>query len=128
MNYILPAISVVYLLVSSNAQSTGQMSVPVQDPEMSVSVHEPVAPVAFIYSDYNFQGPTLTLTESCSNMVDIGFNDKASSIIVMKGRWTLSQHIEDEGLGRQITLGPGSYANLDTLGDDVLSSVHLDSN
>ena len=90
-----------------------------------VPVQDPVAPVAFIYRGYNFQGPTLTLTGSCSNLVNIGFNDKASSIIVKKGRWTLHQHAN--GKGRQITLGPGSYASLDTLRDAVLSSVHLDT-
>ena len=94
----------------------------------TVLIQDPVAPVIFIYRDYEFRGPTLVLTETCSNMVKIGFNDKASSVIVKKGRWTLSQHIENEGLGRQITLGPGCYKSLDTLGNDVLSSVHLDCN
>ena len=91
-----------------------------------VPVQDPVAPVVFIYRDYNFEGPTLVLTGSCSNFVDIGFNDTASSVIVKKGTWIFCEHVDYKG--KQITLGPGSYKTIDTLGNDVLSSVRLESN
>ena len=90
---------------------------------MSVPIQEPVVPVCFIYQDTNAKGPTLVATGDISNMVQVGFNDKASSIIISKGDWALFEHIDYKG--KKIILGPGTYDNLHTLGNDTLSSIKL---
>lgn len=92
----------------------------------TVPVQDPIVPVVFIYEDYSYKGKTLTLTASCSDFVTIGFNDKASSCIVKKGTWSFYEHVNYKG--KKITLEPGCYPNLNTLGNDILSSVQLDSN
>lgn len=92
----------------------------------TVPVQDLIVPVVFIYEHYNYEGKTLTLTAICPNFVTIGFNDKASSCIVKKGKWSFYEHVDYKG--KKITLEPGSYPNFETLGNDILSSVQLDSN
>ena len=91
----------------------------------TVPFQDPVAPAIFFYRDKNFQGPTLVLTGSCSNFATKGFNDQASSVIVKKGKWTCFQ--DHCYKGKPLGLGKYGYESLDTLGDDTLSSVRLDS-
>ncbi len=42
----------------------------------------------------------VVLTGAASNFLSIGFNDKVSSIIVLKGNWTAYQHIDFQGIRR----------------------------
>ena len=88
---------------------------------MSIPIQDPVRPVCFIYQDVDMKGPTFVATGSVPDMVKAGFNDKASSIIVSKGQWALYEDINFKG--KNIILGPGTYNNLDTLGNDSLSSI-----
>ena len=90
---------------------------------MSIPIQEPVVPVCFIYRDYNLKGPTFVATGDVPNMIAAGFNDKASSMVVSKGDWALFEHVDYKG--KKIVLGPGTYNNLDTLGNDTLSSLKL---
>ena len=94
-------------------------------PEMSaaIPIENPIVPVCFIYQDVDTKGPTLVATGDIPNMVAIGFNDKASSIIISKGDWALYEHVNYGG--KKMILGPGTYNNLHTLGNDTLSSIKL---
>ena len=91
---------------------------------MSIPIEDPVIPVCFIYKDYNTKGKTLVVTKDISDFRAVGFNDKASSCIISKGEWAFYEHINYEG--KKIVLGPGTYTNLYTLGNDTVSSVKLE--
>ena len=90
---------------------------------MSVPVQQPVVPACFIYVDVSYKGATFVATGDVPNLVKVGFNDKASSIIISKGDWALYEHVDYKG--KKIILGPGKYDNLHTLGNDILSSIKL---
>ena len=89
----------------------------------SFPINDTVTPVILIYEHCNYKGRTLVLTGNQANFVTIGFNDKASSAIILKGSWQLFEHIDFNG--KALTLHPGQYDNLHTLGNDTLSSVKL---
>ena len=77
-----------------------------------------------LYQHKDFKGRQVPLSDSCADLRKIGFNDKASSVEVERGRWILWKDIEFSG--RYYIIGSGSY-NLEPvrqmLGNDVLSSV-----
>ena len=98
--------------------STGQKQL-----KMSVPVQKPVVPVCFVYQDALMKGATFVVTGDIPDLTKVGFNDKASSIIVSKGDWALYEDIDYKG--KMMILGPGTYDNLRTLGNDTLSSIKL---
>ena len=91
---------------------------------MSIPIQDPLVPVCFIYQHVSMKGQTLVATKDIPNLKAVGFNDKASSCIISKGEWAFYEHVNYEG--KKITLGPGNYTNLYTLGNDTLSSVKLE--
>ena len=90
---------------------------------MSVPIQLPTVPVCFIYQHVDMKGATFVATGDVPNLVKLGFNDKASSIVISKGDWAFYEHVDYKG--KKIVLGPGTYANLHTLGNDTLSSIKL---
>ena len=79
--------------------------------------------VIALFEHVNYCGRMLVLTASDANFVKLGFNDVASSLIVVKGRWTVYKHINyDVALG---TYTAGTYVpNLAP--NDTLSSAKLE--
>jgi len=71
------------------------------------------------YAHENMQGREVTLREAVSNFNDIGFNDRASSMVVSSGRWEVCQHAEFRGDCRVVE--PGEYPNLFNLGNQISS-------
>jgi hypothetical protein len=67
-------------------------------------------PEIILYDHANFGGNTRTLRAQVSDFDDIGFDNKASSLIVRSGRWELCQH--DHFDGACLIYGPGRYATL----------------
>ena len=75
-----------------------------------------------LYEDDNFAGREVVVSGSQANLMSQGFNDKASSVIVRRGRWQLCTDAEFRG--HCLTLGPGAYPSLSRMGmNDQLSSV-----
>lgn len=75
-----------------------------------------------LYEGEGFRGRAITTNDRLGNLQHSGFNDRASSVIVDRGRWEVCQHARFEG--RCVILRRGSYASLREAGlDDSISSV-----
>lgn len=80
-----------------------------------------VAQVAF-YERENFRGESFTTERQIANFTRYGFNDRASSVIVIGDRWEVCDDVQFRG--RCVILRPGNYASLAALGlNDRVSSV-----
>ena len=75
-----------------------------------------------LYATDGFHGPTFTATGPVPNLDGTGFNDRASSAVVERGRWEVCDHAGFGG--RCIVLSPGNYASLGAMGmNNVISSI-----
>lgn len=75
-----------------------------------------------LYEHDNFAGRVYRTSTTEANLQNVGFNDKASSVIVRNGRWQLCSDAEFRG--QCVTLAPGEYGNLRAMGlNDKMSSV-----
>ena len=75
-----------------------------------------------LYEFGNFAGRSLTATDAVSNFAPRGFNDRAASAVIRSGTWELCADADFRG--RCVTLGPGRYPDLASMGlDRNLSSV-----
>jgi len=74
------------------------------------------------YEGEGFRGRTFAAGQAVSNFDRTGFNDKASSVVVDRGRWEVCEHARFEG--RCVILRRGSYDSLRAMGmDNRISSV-----
>ncbi len=62
------------------------------------------------YGREGFEGRTFTTENQVANLEQSGFNDRASSAVVVRGRWEVCEHA-DFG-GRCVVLRPGQYPSL----------------
>lgn len=75
-----------------------------------------------LYQDDNFNGPRFSANNSVSDLGRVGFNDRASSVIVRGGSWQLCN--DSYYRGQCTTLGPGEYRSLRAMGlNDRVSSI-----
>jgi uncharacterized protein YcfJ len=75
-----------------------------------------------LYRNEAFRGRTITVNDNVDNLYYYGFNDRASSIVVQRGRWEVCS-APDFG-GRCVVLRSGQYPTLGAMGlDDRVSSV-----
>ena len=75
-----------------------------------------------LYENDNYDGRTFRSANSVSNLNNAGFNDRASSAVVRNGSWSICTDAYFRG--RCVTLGPGSYPSLGSMGlNDRVSSV-----
>lgn len=76
------------------------------------------------YENDNFQGRTFNATSDVPNFQRYGFNDRASSVIVVGDRW---EACDNAGFsGKCVFLRPGRYPSLGAMGmNDRVSSVRL---
>jgi uncharacterized protein YcfJ len=74
------------------------------------------------YEREGFGGRSFTTSEQIGNLSDLGFNDRASSVVVGRERWEVC---EDAGFrGRCMVLNEGRYSSLAAMGlNDKISSV-----
>ncbi|MRD49734.1 glycine zipper 2TM domain-containing protein [Caenimonas koreensis DSM 17982] len=83
-----------------------------------------MADVTF-YQNENFTGPGITVQSDIRNFERIGFNDRASSVIVRgdrNARWEVCEDARYEG--RCVVLRPGQYASIQGMGlNNRISSV-----
>ena len=74
------------------------------------------------YENETFTGRSFTAHEQVADFRKLGFNDRASSVIVAHERWEVCDDIRYGG--RCIVLRPGRYPSLQAMGlDDRISSV-----
>ncbi len=79
-------------------------------------------PEILLYEHASFQGKILTLTNATPNFTD--FNDKASSVEIKSGVWTVYQHANYEGRRLTLRVGKYDYAFIsERIGNDVISSA-----
>ena len=80
-----------------------------------------LAQVTF-YENEGFRGRAFAANRTVDNFANIGFNDRASSVVVDRGRWEVC---EDAGFaGHCVVLKQGSYDSLRGMGlDNRISSV-----
>ncbi|HXE37711.1 MAG TPA: beta/gamma crystallin-related protein [Azonexus sp.] len=79
------------------------------------------------FENEGFGGRSFGTDERVGNFARIGFNDRASSVVVFRNRWEVC---EDAGFrGRCVVLRPGRYPSLAAMGlNDRVSSVREVSN
>ena len=82
----------------------------------------PVAAQVIFYERENFEGRTLTADAPIENLQRSGFNDSASSAVVLGERWEVCS---DAGYrGNCVVLRPGRYASLAAMGlNNSISSL-----
>jgi uncharacterized protein YcfJ len=74
------------------------------------------------YEGEGFRGRSFTTDQRVGNLDRSGFNDRASSVVVDRGRWEVCEDARFEG--RCVILRRGSYESLRQLGlDNRISSV-----
>ena len=75
-----------------------------------------------LYQGSSWHGRAVTATAPVADLGRIGFNDRASSVVVDRGRWEVC---DDAGFrGRCVVLREGSYESLTGMGlDNSISSV-----
>ncbi len=67
-----------------------------------------------LYQSERFYGRTFTTNGPIPNLDQLGFNDRASSVIVDRGNWQVCE--DSEFRGRCIVLRPGQYPSLGAMG------------
>ncbi len=85
----------------------------------------PAAAQVTFYEHDNFQGRSVTADRNVRNLDNIGFNDRASSVVVSRGdRWEVCEDIRFAG--RCVVLRQGQYPSLGAMGlNDRVSSLRL---
>ena len=74
------------------------------------------------YEREGFQGRSFTTEKQIRNFERFGFNDRASSVIVERGRWQVCEDARFEG--QCVVLRPGQYESLAAIGlNNSVSSV-----
>jgi len=86
-----------------------------------VAATHAAAQVTF-YEGESFHGRAFTTSTPVGDFARIGFNDRASSVVVTSGRWEACENARYDG--RCVLLRPGSYDSLRALGmENSISSV-----
>ena len=85
-----------------------------------------MAQVTF-YEHEGFQGRSFSTQKQVGNFERAGFNDRASSVVVLRDRWEVCQ--DSRFQGKCIVLRPGRYPSLGAMGlNDRVSSVRMVGN
>jgi uncharacterized protein YcfJ len=88
----------------------------------AVAVSAQAAAQVIFYEREGFQGQSFTAENEIRNFERFGFNDRASSVVVLNGRWEVCD--DSRFRGRCIVLRPGRYPSLTAMGmNDRISSV-----
>lgn len=75
-----------------------------------------------LFEHDDFAGRSVNVGQATRDMSRLGFNDKASSVVVRGGSWTLCEQARFSG--RCVNLRPGRYRSLSAMGlNDRVSSV-----
>lgn len=84
----------------------------------------PVESQIIFYERNGFEGRSLTVGDSLDDLGRSGFNDRASSVMVLGERWQICEDVRFQG--RCVVLRPGRYASLAEMGlSDRVSSAQV---
>jgi|SRR5579862_1483124 len=84
----------------------------------------PVFSQITFYENDNFRGKTFTTQRPIEDFERYGFNDRASSIVVILDRWEVCEDVRFGG--KCVVLRPGRYASLASLGmNNRISSARM---
>jgi hypothetical protein len=72
-----------------------------------------------LYDQNNFNGMSYAVDGGISNFANVGFNDRAQSMIIRQGNWEACQDANFNGFCQ--TFGPGNYSSLGPLGGQISS-------
>ncbi|MDB5932081.1 MAG: 17 kDa surface antigen [Polaromonas sp.] len=74
------------------------------------------------YANENFQGQSFTAQSQVDDFTRFGFNDRASSVVVLGDQWEACENVRFGG--RCVVLRPGRYPSLAAMGmEDRVSSI-----
>jgi hypothetical protein len=76
-------------------------------------------PDVVMFAGPRFEGQQVDLSQDVRALNDVGFNDRATSIIIREGRWEFCEHADFRG--ECIVLGPGRYDVLDRMNNRISS-------
>jgi len=74
----------------------------------------PLTPQVTFYENDGFRGRSFTTEKEIRNLQRSGFNDRASSVVVIGDRWEACENTRYSG--RCVILRPGRYASLSAMG------------
>jgi hypothetical protein len=80
-------------------------------------------PDVLMFAGPRFEGQQVTLSQDVRSLNDVGFNDRATSIVIHEGRWEFCEHADFRG--ECIVLGPGRYDFLDRMNNRISSMRRL---
>jgi hypothetical protein len=88
-----------------------------------IGVGVPASGAEIVFYEHDaFRGRTFVANQSISNFANIGYNDRASSVIVRSGTWQLCSDAYFRG--RCVTVTPGDYPSLRSMDlNDMVSSA-----
>lgn len=72
-----------------------------------------------MFAGPRFEGPQIALSHDEHALNDIGFNDRAVSLIIREGRWEFCEHADFRG--QCVIYGPGRYPFLDQMNNRISS-------
>lgn len=88
----------------------------------ALALSAPALAQVVFYEHDGFEGRSFTTTRQVNNLTRYGFNDRASSAVVIDDQWEVCQ--DDRFRGRCMVLRPGRYASLGAMGlGDRISSA-----
>lgn len=88
----------------------------------AVAIATQAAAQVTFYEHDDFQGRSFSTEKPVSNFDRYGFNDRASSVVVLRDRWEVCEDVRFSG--RCVILRPGRYPSLAAIGlNDRVSSV-----
>lgn len=91
---------------------------------LATFTHAAFAGELTLFSDSNFRGQRVVLDRDAPNLADVGFNDRASSVVIRSGTWVLCEHANFGG--RCAEFGPGEYRELPGFNDAISSARQVD--
>ncbi len=111
--------------VSRNARINDNRYAPMPAP---VAVYDrEAAPQVTFYEREGFEGQSFTTEQQIGNFERYGFNDRASSVVVLRSQWEVC--VNAGFSGRCVVLRPGRYPSLAAMGlNDRISSVRTVGN
>jgi hypothetical protein len=72
-----------------------------------------------LFSGQRFEGANVSVSSDFRSLNDIGFNDRAGSIVIHEGRWEFCEH--GDFRGQCVVFGPGRYPFLEGLNNRISS-------
>jgi len=72
-----------------------------------------------LFAGQRFEGPAVSVGGDLRSLNDVGFNDRAGSIVINEGRWEFCEH--GDFRGQCVVFGPGRYPFLEGMNNRISS-------